>query len=278
MTNEQVNSEQKGSTQPATQIVQTDGGHHFTSVTSNVKPVFCPSCGKQLPASGKFCVGCGAPIAEGVSINRDMANKLSEGVRNTSSDALKAFLTFMVNPMGGIKDVYDSLGHQRAMYVGIAFGVIFALLVAISGNALSKQLSEWLSFLSFVGIDIHMPENLFFRLFLIGLIPPCSLFMASLLSRLAFRGTATWEGDVFLAGSAVVPFAVTSLISDLLGSKNIEIILGLIVFALCFLVLILYSGCTRISKISEKGATIAVPLMMIFSLYIASILARAILK
>ncbi len=57
-----------------------------------------------------------------------------------------------------------------------------------------------------------------------------------------------------------------------------EVIGALAVFALCLTILMLFAGCTRISKVSERLATIAVPLMLILSGWITKIIYAAMIN
>ncbi|MDA8089861.1 MAG: hypothetical protein M0Z61_06535 [Nitrospiraceae bacterium] len=52
----------------------------------------------------------------------------------------------------------------------------------------------------------------------------------------------------------------------------------LLVFTICYTILVLYSGCTKISKISEGGSAIAVPLMLILSAWFSKLIFSVLLK
>ncbi|MDA8162903.1 MAG: hypothetical protein M0022_08410 [Desulfobacteraceae bacterium] len=64
----------------------------------------------------------------------------------------------------------------------------------------------------------------------------------------------------------------------LLGIGNFNVILILLVFTICYTILVLYSGCTKISKISEGGSAIAVPLMLILSAWFSKLIFSVLLK
>src|ERR1035441_5210222 len=88
---------------------------------------------------------------------------------------------------------------------------------------------------------------------------------ASALARLVFRGKGGLSNDSFISGAAVLPLGCVPLLSSILGAGNIEVIGALMVFALCLTILMLFAGCTRIPMMSERMATIAVPLMLMLS-------------
>jgi hypothetical protein len=53
---------------------------------------------------------------------------------------------------------------------------------------------------------------------------------------------------------------------------------ALSVFALCLTVLMLFAGCTRISAISERLATISVPLMLLLSGWLTKVVYAAMMN
>jgi hypothetical protein len=80
-----------------------------------------------------------------------------------------------------------------------------------------------------------------------------------------------------IAGASLLPFGFLFFVSGLLGIANFEIAALLLIFALCYAILILYTGCTRISGVAESRAAFAVPVMIIVSAWLTKILFGAIL-
>ncbi len=115
----------------------------------------------------------------------------------------------------------------------------------------------------------------FFQLILFAAIPFLSIVLASFLVRKSFHGMGGIEGDMFIAGSALLPMAVVILVSGILFGildlANVELMGILSVFSLCYTILILYSGCTKISKISEAVSACTVPIMILLSGWLTKI-------
>ncbi len=88
---------------------------------------------------------------------------------------------------------------------------------------------------------------------------------------LAAAGGGT-EGDVFIAGTTVLPFGVVLLITGIVGFSNFGIIAIAAAFANAYAILILFAGCTRISGISEQRAAPAVPVIVLLAAWISKVL------
>lgn len=240
--------------------------------------MFCTECGGPLDVSGqcRSCAGRGflaqsqsasaSPVGVGVlgTMDRPGAPQVSAKVKAASKDATAAFKTFATNPVGGLPAAFANLGTARAVGVGVVFGVVSVLCV-------------------FIGIYIALPsfskpdigDSIKFMAF--GAVPFLSLFAAAAATRKVFGGQGSYHGDCFIAGAALLPFGFLILLTGLLGIANLEISLLLLVFALCYGILMLYTGITKISLVSESRAAFAVPVMIIVSFWLTKIIFGAVL-
>lgn len=237
--------------------------------------MFCQSCGKEIETNAEFCISCGANIKQG----QPAAQEFTKKVKVASQDALSAFKVFAVNPVGGLSVAFESIDRHRALWAGIFFIVVFDVLMLLGMLLGVKKLQGGLaSFMGFYPSFGGIKFGDVLKLLIFGAIPPLSIALSSLLARKSFRGTEGFEGDVFIAGAALLPFGFFSLITGLLGIANFEVIAILLVFAICYTILILYSGCTKISKISEGGAALAVPIMLLLSAWFSKIILSVLWK
>lgn len=247
--------------------------------------MFCTECGGPLdPNTGQCPVCAGQPASTqsqvafqatpsgslfgvpdgGVVSQPRVAPQVTAKVKEASKDATQAFKTFATNPVGGLPVAFQSLGPPRAMGVGIVFAVFSILCV-------------------FIGVYIALPafskpdfgDSLKFIVF--GAIPFLSLLAASAATRKVFRGQGSLHGDCFISGAALLPFGFLVLVSGVLGFANLEIAALLVVFALCYGILMLYTGVTRISGVSDSRAAFAVPVMIIVSFWLTKIIFGAML-
>ena len=236
--------------------------------------MYCTECGGALNAATGQCPRCivpavagstsivfGAPTASG---QLAVAPHVTAKVREASKDATQAFRTFATNPVGGLPVAFQSLGAARAMGAGIVFAVCSILCV-------------------FIGVYVLLPAfakpDLFdsVKFILFGAVPFVSLLVASAATRKAFGGHGSLHGDSFIAGAALLPFGFLVLVSSVLGLANLEVAALLVVFALCYSILMLYTGVTRISNVSDSRAAFAVPVMIIASFWLTKIIFGAML-
>ena len=220
--------------------------------------MFCKQCGAQIEDMATTCGKCAAP-ADASNPTAAVADK----VKAASKDSLQAFLKFATDPVAGLSGAYESLGAARALSVGISFGVVFTLCALLGAYRLIPEFAR--------------PPGVggFFKMLVCAFVPFVSLGGACALARLVFRGKGGLSNDSFIAGASLLPFGCVMLLSTILGAGNMEVISALAVFALCLTILMLFAGCTRISKMSERSATLAVPLVLLLSAWFSKIIYTA---
>jgi zinc-ribbon domain len=223
--------------------------------------MFCKQCGAQIEDTATACAKCAAPVG-----TANAAAAVTDKVKAASKDSLQAFLKFATDPVAGLSVAYESLGTARALSVGISFGVVFALCVLVGAYRLIPQ-----GFLP-------PGAGTFFKLLVCAVVPFVSLAGTSALARLVFRGKGGLSNDSFIAGASLLPLGCVLLLSTILGPGNMEVIGALAVFALCLTILMLFAGCTRITTMSERLATIAVPLMILLSAWLTKIIYAAMIN
>jgi hypothetical protein len=223
--------------------------------------MFCQKCGTQIPDNAVACSSCGVSTAP-----PNPTALAADTVKAASKDALQAFKMFASNPVAGLSVAFESLGQARALGVGITFGALFSLCVLFG---IYQLLPEWGRPPGFGG---------FIKILVVAVMPFISLFGVSVLGRKAFRGEGGFGHDSFIAGASLLPFGFVALLAAILGLGNMEVIAVFTVFTVCLTILMLFAGLTRICKISERSATIAVPLMLIASAWLSKIIYTAMLS
>jgi hypothetical protein len=199
-------------------------------------------------------------------------------------EVMESLTAIARNPVGRLADAYTGLGKQRAMIVGIAGAVLFVVCAALCAYLLPST-AGFMSGEPVYGSGgrgsarVETPtlelKNLV-KITVAAAMLPVGIFLGSLGCRKLFRSEGAWEGDLFLAGLALVPSAVWLLLATI-GIRFLEIHLVLIVFAECLSILVLYAGCTRIHKMSDGAATLSVPMMILLSILIEDVMFRWIL-
>lgn len=188
----------------------------------------------------------------------EVASEVASKVKSTLNDAIQGLKIFLINPVGGLPVFFQGLGKERALGVGIAFGIaylvcfVFAFQKLLSGNFSGNS--------SLFNVILASTANFL------------SIAGASFLTRKVFRGYGSFQGDIFIAGVALVPASLLLLIISILGIPNIEIIVIVMVVAITYTILMIYTGCHKISGIPENAAALAVSVMLLLSGWLFKIL------
>jgi VIT1/CCC1 family predicted Fe2+/Mn2+ transporter len=94
-------------------------------------------------------------------------------------------------------------------------------------------------------------------------------------SKKLLKGEGTLGHDCFIAGACLLPGAFLALVTAILGEGNLEVIIALGVVFVCLMILMLFSGFTRIYKIKESLATSAVPMTLLVCCWISKVIYTA---
>jgi hypothetical protein len=187
-------------------------------------------------------------------------------VQAASEDAWRAFKVFLPNPVPGLPAAFETLGQKRALRAGVTFGAAFALCFLLAAY---RILPDWNRPSGFIG---------FVRMLLVAVAPVLSLFGASVVARKVFHGTGGFADDSFISGAACLPFGCLALVAAILGPGNMQLIAPCALFAGSVTILMLFGALTRMSKISERAATLAVPLILISSTWLSKVTYMALVK
>ena len=168
-----------------------------------------------------------------------------------------AFAQFALDPVGGLPGACHGLDKSSAIAVGVTFCAFYVLCNCFFAHqCLPKEAFAQIPTLNLV---------------ISSAVPFLALAAANFLTRLLFRGSGNPGCDFFLAGAVLLPAAVLLAVVGIVGILNIEVVLAASVFAVCLTILMLYAGCHRIYELSERSATIAVPVMLVASAWLIKI-------
>ncbi len=176
--------------------------------------------------------------------------EILEIFQRTFQDSWIGVKTFMPNPIGGLLPAFAKLEQKRALNVAVLFCLIFEVCFVIGISLILQRLD---------GAN----HTGFLLLIIIGIIPFVNLTVTSGFARLIFKTNGSLTGDLFVAGASLLPLGLLVLISGVLNNWVISFILAM--FAFCYTILIMYSGCQKISNISEEKSALTVPIMLLVS-------------
>jgi hypothetical protein len=163
---------------------------------------------------------------------------------------------------------YEALGDAQAKKVGITYGVASVVLFLLGGYLLQPFGNDLFDILGFGGV---------MKCILFGVLPFGGTVLGSLGVRKVFGGQGGLGGDLFLSGAALLPISLAMPINGLLGYENYAVMAVLSLFAGITGVLMLFSGYSRISKLSERAATIAIPIVVVLVFWLAKTVASSVL-
>lgn len=234
--------------------------------------MFCSSCGAQSPDDAAFCSKCGA---SGQPAKRELAAQVSSEIRASSRDALFSARSLLLDPVGGLEPVYRALGVTRARSAGIALAVTFALLCAVGLSIGAQRLrgfggNPFSSFLS--ASEAQFGVGTFLKLFIAFLAPPAAIILAAFGLRRLLKAAPPLGADAFVAGVALLPLGLGQLAAALLGVGNFEVALLLMFLAWCYLILILFTGLTKVGGLSERAGAPIVPILLLLAGWITKVL------
>jgi len=232
--------------------------------------MFCAQCGSSVAEGASACGSCHAPVAVLAGAGAGAATpSMAISVKSTFGSALGVLKGLAADPVGRLPASYEALGDAQARRIGLAYGAISLACFLLGGYLLLPFKEGLFDFLGFGGV---------LKCLLFGALPFACTALGSCAVRRALggRGGGT-GGDLFIAGVAVLPGSLAMLLSGLLGFENYTAITVISVFAGCTGTLILYCGFSRLSKLSERAATLAVPVVVVLALWLAKTVASSVL-
>jgi curved DNA-binding protein CbpA len=173
-------------------------------------------------------------------------------VEDLIKNVLVTLSVFLFNPGGGLLPTFSRLNPQQALEVGIVYGGFSNL-----------------SFVASCYLLLPSAELPFWKLWLSGIIPFFGLALSGNIIVFLQRNSSNWSGNIFIAGASLIPLSLTTLLIGLTPLAAIPLILVFLLFGICYTVITLYASCTQILNLSEKKATFAVFLMLLFTTYLS---------
>lgn len=235
--------------------------------------MFCQKCGNAVLETALACPSCSAPMA--VTAGARLGGAASSAavaatLKTTSKDAFTAFKTFAGNPVGGLQPAYDALGPAGALRTGLAFGVVSLLCFLLGGYLLLPPFfrEDLFDVLGFGGV---------MKCLLFAVMPFLCATVGGLGLRKLLGGRGSLGADAFIAGSALLPASLAMLLSGFVGFENQDLIGVLAVVAGCVGILMLFTGYTRVVKLSERMGALGVPAVVLFTLWLSKVLAASVL-
>ena len=231
--------------------------------------MYCAGCGSDLGAAAVMtCPKCGASRDAGAGVD---AGEVGRRVVDSSRDALRAIRTLGVDPVGGLSGAFSELGDRRAAGAGVVLCVVYTFAAAVGFNlGVRSWFGIWANASGLAGAGVFVKA-------ILGLaVAPVALAAAVLAVRMiAGSRDVGRAAELFVAGAALAPLGLASLLGGLLGPGNFQVGLVLFLGAFCYLVLILYSGLTGVARVSPRVAAPCVPVMILLTFWLTKVFLTA---
>ena len=187
--------------------------------------------------------------------------KVSEAVQHAKS----VWVNLLTNPVGGMFPAYQQLGSKQAGGVGAVFIAVYTI-IALLLVYMTKT------------FGIIRPSDFGGFLKLLFTILACCLTWAAamFIMRLINRREGDIGGEVFVAGTISLVWAVDLLLFNILGFGNVEVLAIILLVSICVIVLQVFVGLTRISGLDERMGTFMVPVVIVAACWLSKIIFMAV--
>jgi hypothetical protein len=227
--------------------------------------MFCQQCGTAMAALATACPSCNNQVRPAASAGQA---RRAETLASAWKAALGTLRSIAPDPVGRLQGAFAALGEAEALRVGLVLGALSCACMLLGGYWLLPFREELFDFLGFGGVV---------KALAFAALPFLTAVLGSLAGRKLGGAGGGLGGDCFVAGVALLPVALAMLLDGLLGYENAGAMLALAVFGGCAGTLLLFAGYTRIGGISERAATLLIPLVMMLALWLGKSLASSIL-
>lgn len=194
----------------------------------------------------------------------------------TVSGSLRRLL---VDPVDGLFLSFERLGHGGATRAGLmlfaAFGLSIATAFAIATSGYTVTGEKGFMFPS---LGDMLTGQHFIRVWLLFSPIPFSLFICAFILGTILRAKGTVAAYIYTIGACLFPLEVAIVFNSILGVRNVYIQAILLLFALSYLILIFYSGLTRLCGLSNRDGAPAVPFIIVISAWLSKVVIVGILS
>jgi hypothetical protein len=178
------------------------------------------------------------------------------------------------NPVAGIGEAHAGLGADRTLGVSVVFALVAAIGMALAGSLLIRALLGGM--MGSYGAGFGFDFGDFLKSTLIYLVTIIAAGGGVLLVARPFGGSISAPSALFVAATAFLPLGIASLLSALIAAlltNRLGMIIAslLMLFGVCYLVLVLNAGLRRVAGIDERRAAIATPTVLAIATFVSSL-------
>lgn len=202
------------------------------------------------------------------------AQAAADRARSAAHDALGVSRRLLGNPVAGIGEAHAGLGADKVLGVSVVFALIGAIGLALAGGLLIRAVVGGMMGTYGAGFGFHL--GTFLKSTLIYLITIIAAGGGILVLARPFGGSIAAPSALFVAATAFLPLGIASLLAAIIAgllSNRLGMILAslLLLYGVCYLILILNAGLRRVAGIDERRAAIATPTALAIATFVSSL-------
>lgn len=193
------------------------------------------------------------------------AQAAADRAREAAQDALTASRRLFTNPAAGIGEAHVSIGQQRLLGVAVVFALVAAIGMALAGGLLLRAFMVAIA--GGFGMSASFQFGAFLKNIIIHLLTIGGAGLGVWLLAPVFGGRTSMQSGLFVGATAFLPLGLAALaaaiIGSLLSNRLGMILIGLLmIYGLCYLVIVLNAGLRQIAMVDERRAALATPTVL----------------
>lgn len=202
------------------------------------------------------------------------AQVAADRARAAAQDALTASRRLFTNPAAGIGEAHVSIGQQRILGVAIVFALVAAIGLALAGSLLLRAVMG--AIMGGFGMSSSFHFVPFLKNIVIYLLTIGGAGVGVWLLAPLFGGRSSPQSGLFVGATAFLPLGLAALAAAIVGailSNRLGMILiGLLmIYGLCYLVMVLNAGLRQIANVDERRAALATPTVLAVAAVVSSL-------
>ncbi|MCX7016358.1 MAG: DUF4339 domain-containing protein [Candidatus Sumerlaeota bacterium] len=180
--------------------------------------------------------------------------------KQATRDAFAAFRVFMAKPVAGLPVAYRSLSPAASLSTSIVYLIAYLLLIT-AGLILNDSLGAMMGAMNVSKFGVWI------RIATTSVVPFVGIALLLLGAGKLMHAPETYHAALFTSGACMAPLGFATLVFSLLAGSSMPLAAAIQVFAICYVVLILYSGLTKIYQISDSWSSFFTPLIIVLNLW-----------
>ncbi|MEL6580744.1 MAG: DnaJ domain-containing protein [Cyanobacteria bacterium J06621_12] len=186
------------------------------------------------------------------TVNELTKNKMVSHQESLAYNFLTTVALSFWNPSGGLLPAFSRLEDKQLKQVGAVYGLL-SCLGFVCGYLMT-------------GVPLSTP---IWRLFLLGLVPFVSFVLTGSISRKLWHHRGGVATDVFIAGVAVAPLALATILIGFVSINAISLVIPLLLFGCAYSAIALQAGYIQLLNMTEGKAALIVALMLMINSFIS---------